>query len=351
MRAALARAWLATLLIFTAGLAQGHAAESKDQVVALIGNHPITEADVERRASADLISVESQIYVLEKQAIQKIAAEYVTREAAARAHLSTADYIKREIDDKVKDPSEAEIRQAYDQLKFQLGRPYEEAKRDLATRLREQQRQQLNDQLMGELLKQTPYKLLLSPRFPIDTRNRPSRGPARAPVTIVEFADFQSPFTLNAEEVLDRVLARYRGKVRLVFFDYPVIGLHPLDMKAALAARCAGEQGKFWPYHDALIADVSKLVLTADLKATAAKLGLDTAKFNACLDEEKYHEAVLHDAAEAKLLSIEGTPMFYVNGRPLFGVPQPGELEAMIDEELGLAGHGGAANRRAARDR
>ncbi|MFZ0887165.1 MAG: thioredoxin domain-containing protein [Candidatus Binataceae bacterium] len=350
MRAALTRAWLATLLIFTAGLAQGHAAESKDQVLALVGKHPITEDDVERQASADLTSVESQIYVLQKQAIQKMVAEYVVREAAARAHLSLADYIKREIDDKVKDPSEAELRQAYDRLKFQLARPYEEAKPDLVTGLREQQRQQLNDQLMGGLLKEARYKLLLSPRFPIDTRNRPSRGPARAPVTIVEFADFQSPFTPKAEEVLNRVRAHYRGKVRLVFFDYPVVALHPLDMKAALAARCAGEQGKFWPYHDALIADVSKLVVT-DLKATAAKLRLNTAKFNACLDQEKYHEAVLHDGAEARLLSVEGTPMLYVNGRPLFGVPQPGELEGMIDEELTPAGHGLAASRRAPRDR
>ena len=148
----------------------------------------------------------------------------------------------------------------------------------------------LNRQALVERLsKDAPVKILLDPqRIAVDSSGHPALGAKDAPVTIVEFADFQCPFCNKTENTLKQLRAKYGDKIRLVHMDFP-LAFHSHALDAAKAARCANEQGKFWQFRDALFADQSKLA-PADLKATAKTLGLNTSQFDACFDKAQIRE-------------------------------------------------------------
>jgi protein-disulfide isomerase len=158
----------------------------------------------------------------------------------------------------------------------------------------------------------------------------PALGPADAPVTIVEYADFGCTTCRGWEKagVLQQIRAAYADRVRFVWRDFPVIT--PQSPKAAEAAQCAFDQGKFWEYHDRLYARAPALAID-DLKRYAGDLGLDTARFNACLDSGQNQAVVEAGQKEAVAHGFIGTPSFLVNGQPVIG-PQPFEVfKRLID--------------------
>ena len=160
-------------------------------------------------------------------------------------------------------------------------------------------------------------------------QGHPQRGPNGAPITIVEFSDFQCPYCRQAEPTLKEVRNKYGDRVRIVYMDFP-LSFHQQAMGAALAARCADEQGRFWAYHDALFASQSGLSTPA-LKVLAARLSLDTASFDSCLDQRKYESTVLSDRAEGKNANVTGTPTFVVNGTAFVGAQPLSTFESAID--------------------
>lgn len=167
---------------------------------------------------------------------------------------------------------------------------------------------------------------------PAAVANHPQRGPASAPVTIIEYSDFQCPYCRKAEPTMKQIRADYGPKVRVVYMDFP-LGFHPNAMDAALAARCAGEQGQFWAYHDALLSGASGLSKPA-LKQLAQGLHLDAASFNSCLDRRKYAGAIESDIAEGRRFGVSGTPSFVINGRTVFGALPLPEFEKIVDAGL-----------------
>jgi protein-disulfide isomerase len=162
--------------------------------------------------------------------------------------------------------------------------------------------------------------------------DHPQLGGDNAPVTIVEYSDFQCPYCRQEEGPLRQVLKKYGDKVRLVYMDFPLPSHHHA-MEAAMAARCADEQGKFWPYHDALFENPSGLSTPA-LKTTAAQLGLDPPRFDACLDEHKYENVVLSDRTQGQRIGANGTPYLVVGRRSMYGAQPAWALESAIDEQL-----------------
>jgi protein-disulfide isomerase len=168
--------------------------------------------------------------------------------------------------------------------------------------------------------------------YTINTQGAPTKGPDNAPVTIVEFTDFQCPFCAKAVPTLKQIEERYKGSVRVVFKHMP-LSMHKDAMGAALAAEGARRQGKFWEFHDWLFAHQDKLGQD-DLKQHAKELGLDQAQFEADLRNADEQKRVDADVAEADALGVVGTPSFFVNGRFVYGA-QPFEAFAkVIDEEL-----------------
>jgi protein-disulfide isomerase len=160
----------------------------------------------------------------------------------------------------------------------------------------------------------------------------PQRGGDNAAVTIVEYSDFQCPYCREVESSLRQVLKKYGDQVRLVYMDFP-LAFHQHAMDAAIAARCADEQGQFWPYHDALLESPSSLSTPA-LKTTAAELGLDPVTFGSCLDERKFEADVVADRTQAESIGAKGTPYFVVGSRSMSGAQQLSAFESVIDEQL-----------------
>lgn len=180
-----------------------------------------------------------------------------------------------------------------------------------------------------------------APTAPVDVTagDIPVLGDASAPVLIVEWADFQCPFCGRLHsEVFSPVREQYiqEGKVRWAYRDFAFLGQESVD--AAMAARCANEQGKFWAYHDHLFenqAGENQNTFSRDkLKRFARELGLDTAQFNTCLDSDKYEDAVAADTNAGRDAGVNGTPTTFVNGRMLSGAQPLANFTRVIDEEL-----------------
>lgn len=314
------------------------AAAGSGPVLAEIGSHKITQQEVDSR-------IKIQLYDARKQAVDQMVDDYLLQQAAKKEKLSVADYLKREIDDKVAaDVTDASAKKFYDDNKDRIpplkaAGSYDKVKDRLIPALRERAKQQQHEQLLARLRQQSGVKILLeAPRINLNLSEggHPTLGSKDAPVTVVEFGDFQCPFCKRSEDSVKAIRGKYGDQVRLVFMDFP-LEFHAHAMQAASAARCAGGQGKYWEYHDALFADQSKLG-PADLKATAKKLGLDTAKFDACLDKGEYDAAIRKDLDEGHKLDVSGTPTFFIDGRELVGAEPPESFEKIIDEELAKNG-------------
>lgn len=162
--------------------------------------------------------------------------------------------------------------------------------------------------------------------------NDPAKGNLQAPVTIVEFSDFQCPYCGFVEPTLRKIFETYPDKVKLVYKNYPLPS-HENAENAALAALCAKEQDKYWEYHDKLFENQESLKVD-DLKKYAADLGLKTPDFNSCLESKKYKSQIEADMMEANRAGVRGTPAFFLNGRPLYGAQPFEKFKAVIDEEL-----------------
>jgi protein-disulfide isomerase len=169
-------------------------------------------------------------------------------------------------------------------------------------------------------------------RYRAEIKGAPMKGAKDAPVTIVQWSDFQCPFCGRVEPTISKIMEEYKGKVRVVWHDLP-LPFHPNAMPSAIAARAAGEQGKFWEMHDKLFAD-QQHEDRATFEKYAQELHLNMAKFKADLDAQKYKAAIEADAAAGGKIGAHGTPAFFINGKFLSGA-QPFEVfKAKIDEEL-----------------
>jgi protein-disulfide isomerase len=169
--------------------------------------------------------------------------------------------------------------------------------------------------------------------FHVEVGDSPVRGASSARVTVIEFGDFQCPFCSRAEATLAELRKRYGRKLRLVWKDFPS-SAHPQSLLAAEAARAAGDQGKFWPMHDWLLAAAGALDLTS-IETQAEAMGLDMARFRKTLDAWQHRPAIDRDVEAGQRIGTEGTPTFLINGRKLSGAQPLERFEEAIDRALG----------------
>jgi protein-disulfide isomerase len=164
----------------------------------------------------------------------------------------------------------------------------------------------------------------------------PSLGEDRAAVTVVEYLDYQCPYCKRAQATVDELLKSYKGKIRFVHRDFPIQG-HPRAFPAAQAARCAGEQGKFWDYHRGML--TSGLPLEdGDLRTLASGLGLKADAFSACVTSGRHDADIKASLQSGTTLGVDSTPTFFINGRRLTGARPVAQFQEIIDEELARAG-------------
>jgi protein-disulfide isomerase len=149
----------------------------------------------------------------------------------------------------------------------------------------------------------------------------------------VEFADFECPYSHESEQILKKVLDKYKGTVRLAFLDFPLKKIHPLAERAAEASRCAAEQGKFWEYHDLLLAKNGR-VDPDGLREHAKTAGLDIDRFEACLANHELAGQVERDVLAGYRSGVSATPTFFINGIAVVGVQTASSFESVIESEL-----------------
>ena len=234
-------------------------AGSSSDVVARVAGQPITNADLEAVVGARLsqlrMKAEQDEFAIKSQAIDQIVRDRLVEAEAKSKGVTSEQLLKTEVDDKASAPTEEEIKQVYERNKARLGnRTLEEAKPEIERQLKMQKSNERRMEYMKELQAKADVQVLLDPpRIKVNVPgDAPSRGPAGAAVTLVEFSDYQCPFCKRAHETVEQLVAAYPNDIRLVFMDYP-LPMHNRAAAAAEAARCAGEQGKYWEYANNLM--------------------------------------------------------------------------------------------------
>jgi protein-disulfide isomerase len=171
-------------------------------------------------------------------------------------------------------------------------------------------------------------------RYEVPVDDDPSLGPIDAPITIIEFGDYECPFCRKWYiEVLPKLMDKYPQKIRFVYRDFPLTSIHGNAMSAAEAAHCAGEQDAYWQFHEKLFS-MDLGLSTEAYQQYARQLKLDMDAFEACLQERRYQEEVEADFDFAARLGVRSTPTFFINGIAIVGA-QPSEVfEQVIDLEL-----------------
>jgi len=304
-------------------------------VVATVGGAPVTLDEVDRRAAAQLQRVRQEQYEMRSQALEAMLDERVLQREAEARHVTVDTLVAREVSAKVVPPTAAEIDTFFVQNRGQFyGKPMEQVSGPIADFLRQQKSNERRAAFVKTLRKKYDVHVALEPpRFAVTAdADDPARGPVDAPVTIIEFSDYQCPYCVRAQRTIEDVVAKYRGRVRLVFRDFP-LSIHPNAVPAAIAASCARGKGKYWQMARAMFADQSKLT-PPDLAHTAATLGMDSTAFRACMDAPDSRTDVDHDMADGRALGISGTPTFYVNGVMIVGAREADVFERTIDAEL-----------------
>jgi protein-disulfide isomerase len=321
------------LLFSTSGFAL---AEVTNNTLAKVGDHVITEADIADDIAGQMVRINNQIYSAKKQAVDAAVAEYLINQEAKKRGVTREQLLKQEVTDKTPAVADAEVQQIYDANKARLGgKTLEEIKPQIVQQLQANKQQTQQQAFVQQLKKQASVKVLLKPPvLNVSTEGAPVRGETSAPVTIVEFSDFQCPYCARVQPELVKVRDTYKDKVKIVYKDFP-LSIHNNAQKAAEAARCALEQdkNKYWEYHDTLFTNGSALGQD-NLKKFASDLKFDTAKFNECLDSGKYAAAITQDMNEGVKIGVSGTPAFLINGRFLSGAQPFSAFQETIDDAL-----------------
>jgi len=303
--------------------------------IVTVGGRPITARLINERLKPVAYKLRLNTYNLAKQAVDLTINDLLLLAEANRRNVAPEEIVRTEISEKVRPPSEAEIAKFYNDNKAKIPGELSTVSSQIATYLEEQDRQRLERALSEKLRTGADIRMLISaPTLPVQTisvDDDPVRGDANAPVTIVEFTDFQCPSCAAMQPILEEALKSYGSKVRWVVRDFP-LAMHANARKAAEAANAANAQGKFFEYIALLMKRQNALDIPS-LKKYASELGLDRARFDAELDSGKYAAEVKHDVDEGELYGIDSTPAVFVNGIALTEMTIEA-LRSLIDRGL-----------------
>ena len=312
---------------------QGQEESSSATVVAKVSGHNLTMADLQQKEGGKLLQAEYQYYLNERKALEELIDNRLLADEAQRLNLSLDQLLNTEVYKGVKDPTEDQLEVYYEGLDTQD--PYEAVRADVLQHLRELRRTKARAAYVENLRKQANINVMLQPpAADVNIAKAYTKGSQDAPVVFVEFADYECPYCQKVNPQIQQLKKDYGDKLAIVYKDFP-LPMHHGSEKAAEAARCAGEQGKFWEYHDVLF--YSKQIDVDALKEHARVLKLDGEAFDTCLDSGRETNAVKQDLEEAKGLGLTGTPSFFVNGHFVSGVIDYGTLKDMVNQQLNYA--------------
>jgi protein-disulfide isomerase len=303
------------------------------QVIATVNGQPITEAQVRENGAAQFKQLDrdyeqNKYQLLQGQLEQLVQDRLLDAEAAAKG--VTKDQLLADI--KPAEVTDAAVDAFYEENKARIPQPKEQVAGQIRQYLQQRGQFEAREKFFEGLEAKYKVEMKLEPLRTEVAAIGPAKGPATAPVTIVEFSDFQCPFCARLIPTLDQVTAKYGDKVRVVFRQFP-LAMHAQAQKAAEASLCANEQGKFWELHDAMFKNQQQLAVE-NLKAKAVELGLNAESFNSCLDSGKFQGQVAEDMEAGTAAGVSGTPALFVNGRFINGAVPLEQITEVIDDEL-----------------
>jgi len=304
---------------------------NNETVLATIGGQALKAGVINERLKPILYEMRLQAYEFMKQQADETINNMLLLEEARRRQIGPEEIIRSEVSDKVRPPTEAEVAKFYEENKARINGDLNSLRNQIATYLQEQDRNRREQELSARLRKNANIRWLITePAQPvqnISVDDDPSRGPANAPITIIEFTDFQCPACAAMHPVLEEVLKSYGDKVRFVVRDFP-LDRHDNARKAAEAANAANAQGKFFEYIAILFKRQNALDVPS-LKKYATEIGLDRAKFDAALDRGVYQAEVKRDIEDGEMYGVGVTPTIFINGVQLRTLSAEGLREAI----------------------
>ena len=319
--------------------APGASGPSISDPLATIGHEKITLADVRARVGDQLDQLDMQYRrardKLISGEIDTIVRSRLFEAESRKAGKTEEQLVAAEIAGSI-EPSDMEIRAWFDDNQARLGgRTLDQVRSQIATLLRNERRAEAVAKLEDRLRAEYRVTVAFEPyRLQFRNDGAPALGRKDAPVTLVEFSDFQCPYCKLAAPAVKQVAQKLGDKVQIVYRQYPIESLHPFALKAAEASLCANDQGKFWELHDAMFADQARLAVN-DLKQTARRLGLDGKEFDSCLDSGRHATQVQTDLKEGQRVGLTGTPTIFINGVIVDGGAVGfSVLEGLIKREL-----------------
>ena len=318
-------------------LPNGGSTKAGQEPVAIITGQSIYERDLDSAAQSQILPLRNQEYQIRSRVLDDLIRRRILEAEAGKRGLTIEQLYLEDVDSKIVTPTDREVAAYYIPLRSQLNKPLEEVRNQLRTNLKAIQTTQARQDYVEFLRNQSEVAVLLHPpKVNVAFDRARLRGDPNAPVTIVEFADYQCPYCQQTEATMSALLKKYAGKVNVAFRDFPLGSIHPNAQKASEATQCAGRQGKFWEFHDALFAEQSKLD-QAGLNAAAQKLGLDEKAFQSCLASGEYSTQISRDVEDGRKAGVGSTPAFFVNGIFLGGAQPQTSFEKLIEDELKAA--------------
>jgi protein-disulfide isomerase len=319
------------VLMLTGIAASVARADDSSAVVAEVNGHQLTRAELDKRESGDLLQAKYKYYMAEKQAVDKMVREELLDEAAKKEGVSVEELLKRHIGE-VKTPSDDQVEVFYEGM--QSDKPLAEIHNDIRQHIIDLRRQKAASAYLETLRTKGDVKIELEPPTTAvsSTAGAPTLGPTDAPVKIVEYADYQCPYCKQMHPLIKRLREEF-PKTQLIYEDFP-LPMHANAQKAAEAAHCAGDQGKFWEFHDEIF-DYSGSLDVSNLRGMAKTLKLDQASFDQCLDSGKHAPDVAKGHIQGAALGITGTPTFFINGHMVTGAAKYETLRDLVAQESG----------------
>jgi protein-disulfide isomerase len=311
----------------------GQAQPEASQVVARVSGTDLTLVDLQQKEGGKLLQAEYQFYLNERKALEDLIDTRLLADEARKRNISLDQLLDTEVYKGVKDPTEDQLEVYYEGLDTQ--QPYQAVREDVLQHIRELRRTKARAAFVENLRKEAKINILLMPpSADVEIAKAYSSGSLNAPVVLVEFADYECPYCQKVNPQIQQLKKEYGDNLTVIYKDFP-LPMHHGSEKAAEASRCAGEQGKFWEYHDVLF--YSRLIDVDALKNHARTLNLDGDRFDTCLDSGKQAASVKQDLDEAKSLGLTGTPSFFVNGHFFSGVVDYAALKDIVNQQLNLA--------------
>jgi protein-disulfide isomerase len=303
------------------------------KVLARVNGVAIMENDVVAQHKIEFLQIDRDYQqkhhqILENAVNQRIDDQLLTAEASAKG--VSKDQLLATIHPL--SITDVDVNNFYEQNKSRIGGSKEQAVPQIRAYLQQQNEAVARQAFFQELRGRYKVEFLLEPIRTEVAASGPAKGVPGAPVTIVEFSDFECPYCSRLIPTLEQVLQKYGNQVRLVFRQFPLT-IHRDAPKAAEAALCANEQGKFWEMHDAMFHDQQGLAVDG-LKAKAVLLGLNAIQFNQCLDSGKFASAVKADIEAGESVGVNSTPALFINGRFVLGAVPIEQITTVIDDEL-----------------